>query len=278
MSSSGSLSLRRRSWGRSSADVHKADRHEPVAIRIAAPGRWHIVAAPLRDRRAFARVLARIVFCSAPVMLSRFASIALLVAACGGSVVAACGGSVVSVSDNPDASADAPSTPVSDASRPTPTPAPADGSVACVTCLDADLAWRNDGGFAPTGPASSTLSGCFLYSHSEQQTDVPPLSCTQNACGGANALTTARALALLRSPSVRAAFARGGLFGFDSRPADGVALVVTFGGQTITIGDACMGRPSCDLPVDLATLADLLREIDAQQTSTGTCGQLFHGK
>jgi hypothetical protein len=105
----------------------------------------------------------------------------------------------------------------------------------------------------------------------------PLLSCAPPlpACNAAGSITAADLERDLADPDVRAALAETvpPVYGRDNRPVDGVVFELKRAdGRGFLAGAACNGQPGCrNVPVGIARLTALLRELDQQQLAAPAC-------
>ena len=133
---------------------------------------------------------------------------------------------------------------------------------------------------------ANTLS-CRTFSYT--RTPAPagtPTSCSAEI-GGCDAAAPAvhDVEEALADPDVQAALAGSvPFYGIDSRPWDGVALDITVGSKTLTVGDdcgdgnPCWGAcgPTCvPVPAGVRALGKLLTSLQQAALKTGTCAQAF---
>jgi hypothetical protein len=141
-------------------------------------------------------------------------------------------------------------------------------------CAIGEVNWRNDGGFVAYH-LSSKLESCTDYTltktpvevaRPEQQCSVK-LECTEQAVQQA-----------LSRSDVAEAFDSGILYGRDTRPVDGVVLIVTHQGKSLSVGDECRDGdpPNCiPLPVGVRALVAALRDLDQRMLMRQECAGLL---
>jgi hypothetical protein len=139
------------------------------------------------------------------------------------------------------------------------------------------VSWATVGGFVAF-EESSTIA-CEQYSHHRKypSSQSPALDCTQTMACVVDAYGLSDVSFALNDPDVTAALAKAPvLYGYDARGSDGQILEVTVGSALIQIGMDCQGQAGCvEIPKGVASLATLLRGVDAQETSRGECAKTF---
>jgi hypothetical protein len=137
------------------------------------------------------------------------------------------------------------------------------------------MSWSFSGTQAPYVD-TSYLDTARQYQHERDNLgNALPVSCRTEVDGCPSRLLDLINVSVT-DPEAPNAFANHTFFGLDPRPAGGQVLRVTLGSDYIDIGQACDAvLPQCYVPNWAIALANLLRQLDAQELTKKACTDVF---